>query len=143
MPDYQGLSFFDRRLKITCTDLLSHLQLKPEYEAEYIDIHANVWPGVLSALGRHNIADYSIHYYKPLRLLIATFKYTGNDYESDMAGIAADPETQRWWKVTDQMQESFQEQATGSGESVPWWTVCRDSETTQPGREAESHEIIS
>lgn len=40
-----------------------------------------------------------------------------------MAGIASDPETQRWWKVTDQMQESFQDGANGSGGSAPWWTV--------------------
>ncbi|KAI0345058.1 rhamnose mutarotase [Trametopsis cervina] len=98
------------------------IKLKPEYEAEYINAHANVWPSVLSALARHNIADYSINYYKPLQLLIATFKYTGSDLEKDMADIAADPETQRWWELTDRMQESFQEGATGSGGSVPWWT---------------------
>ena len=78
---------------------------------------------MLSALGRHNIADYSIHYYPPLRLLIAHFKYTGSDYDADMAAIAADPETQRWWKVTDGMQDSFVEGATGSGGAVPWWQV--------------------
>lgn len=50
-------------------------------------------------------------------------KYTGADYTKDMAGIAADPETQRWWKVTDGMQESFEKGATGSGGEVPWWTV--------------------
>ncbi|KAI0818499.1 rhamnose mutarotase [Irpex lacteus] len=103
------------------------MPLKPEYEEEYIQIHANVWPSVLSALARHNIADYSIHYHKPLQLLIAHFKYIGSDYEKDMAGIASDPETQRWWTVTDQMQESFQDGASGSGASgsggsVPWWT---------------------
>ncbi|KAI0685155.1 rhamnose mutarotase [Cytidiella melzeri] len=98
------------------------IKLKPEHESEYIELHADVWRSVLSALERHNIADYSIHYHKPLRLLIATFKYTGADFEKDMAAIAADPETQRWWKVTDHMQESFQQDATGSGGSVPWWT---------------------
>ncbi|KAL1947271.1 hypothetical protein VTO73DRAFT_14232 [Trametes versicolor] len=96
-------------------------QLKPEAEAEYRSIHANVWPGVLAALARHHIADYSIHYYVPLRLLIANFKYTGSDYDEDMRGIAADPETQRWWKLTDGMQESVVEGATGSGGDIPWW----------------------
>ena len=82
-----------------------------------------MWPGVLAALERHNIADYSIHYYPPLQLLIANFKYVGEDYDADMRGIAADPETQRWWAVTDGMQESFVEGATGSGGAVPWWQV--------------------
>ncbi|KAI0324691.1 rhamnose mutarotase [Cubamyces sp. BRFM 1775] len=97
------------------------IKLKPEHEAEYKAIHANVWPGVLAALARHHIADYSIHYYPPLRLLIANFKYTGADFDADMRGIAADPETRRWWELTDGMQESFVEGATGSGGAVPWW----------------------
>ncbi|KAH9857570.1 rhamnose mutarotase [Lenzites betulinus] len=97
------------------------IKLKPEAEAEYRGIHANVWPGVLAALARHHIADYSIHYYPPLHLLIANFKYTGVDYDADMRLVAADPETQRWWQVTDGMQESLVEGATGSGGAVPWW----------------------
>lgn len=78
---------------------------------------------MLAALARHHIADYSIYYYAPLRLLIANFKYIGSDYDEDMRGIAADPETQRWWKVTDGMQESVVEGATGSGGDIPWWQV--------------------
>ena len=31
--------------------------------------------------------DYSINYYAPLKLLIATMKYTGNDYEGDMKKV--------------------------------------------------------
>ena len=69
--------------------------------------------------------DYSIHYYPPLQLLIANFKYDGTDFDADMREIAEDPETQRWWKVTDHMQESFVEGATGSGGAVPWWQVRR------------------
>lgn len=98
-------------------------KLKPAAVEEYKEIHAAVWPGVLLALERAHIVDYSIHHYLPLQLLVATFKYTGNDYEGDMAKVAQDPETQRWWKVTDLMQESFEEGAEGSGKEVPWWTV--------------------
>jgi hypothetical protein len=50
-------------------------------------------------------------------------KYTGNDYEGDMQKVAEDPETQRWWAVTDGMQSSFNDGATGSGKDIPWWTV--------------------
>ena len=50
-------------------------------------------------------------------------KYTGTDYEADMKKVAEDPETQRWWKVTDGMQESFEGGAEGSGKETPWWTV--------------------
>lgn len=37
--------------------------------------------------------------------------------------MAADSETQKWWKITDAMQESFEEGAEGSGKDIPWWTV--------------------
>ncbi|KAJ7118846.1 hypothetical protein C8R44DRAFT_789434 [Mycena epipterygia] len=98
-------------------------QLKPSAEAEYRAIHAAVWPGVLAALERAHVTDYSIHYYAPLQLLIANFKYTGLDYEADMKKVGEDPETQRWWKVTDGMQETLVEGAQGSGGDIPWWAV--------------------
>ncbi|KAF8898242.1 hypothetical protein CPB84DRAFT_1780691 [Gymnopilus junonius] len=47
--------------------------------------------------------------------------WPGLDYEDDMKKIAEDPDTQRWWKVTDEMQESLVEGAEGSGTDLPWW----------------------
>ncbi|PPQ66038.1 hypothetical protein CVT26_010794 [Gymnopilus dilepis] len=98
-------------------------RLKPTHSAAYIQLHAHPWPGVLAALARAHITDYSIHYFAPLHLLIAHFKYTGREgeYESDMRRIAEDEETRRWWALTDAMQESFVEGAVGSGGDVPWW----------------------
>ncbi len=32
-------------------------------------------------------------------VLFAYFEYSGNDYEKDMALIAACPHTQEWWKL--------------------------------------------
>lgn len=55
--------------------------------------------------------------------MIATFKYSGSDYEGDMRKVGKDPETQRWWEITDGMQESLVEGAEGSGKDIPWWTV--------------------
>ncbi|KAF9036869.1 rhamnose mutarotase [Panaeolus papilionaceus] len=109
------------------------IKLKSQYIAEYKKIHANTWPSVLSALQKAHITDYSIHHFHhptltttttksdPLHLLIATFKYTGSDYDADMKTIAEDPETERWWKITDVMQESFVEGVEGSGRDLPWW----------------------
>jgi len=97
------------------------IKLKPEAEAEYKTLHAAAWPDVLAALARHGIADYSIHYYPPMHLLIANFKYTGNDFETDMQKMGEDEETRRWWALTDKMQESFVDGAEGSGGKLPWW----------------------
>lgn len=61
--------------------------------------------------------DYSIHHTvlplvsvssdvpshdKETHLLIAHMRYMGQkeDFETDMAKVAEDPETQRWWKVS-------------------------------------------
>jgi L-rhamnose mutarotase len=34
----------------------------------------------------------------------SNFEYTGNDFQADMAKMAADPTTQKWWKETDPCQ---------------------------------------
>lgn len=36
--------------------------------------------------------------------LFSYLEYTGRDFEADMRKMAADPETQRWWKETDPCQ---------------------------------------
>ncbi|KAF8812003.1 rhamnose mutarotase [Phlegmacium glaucopus] len=107
----------------TATRICQVIKLKPSAVDEYIKVHAAVWPGVLAALERAHIMDYSIHHYAPLQLLIANFKYTGDDYEADMKKVAQDPETQEWWRLTDGMQESLVEGAEGSGRGIPWWAT--------------------
>jgi L-rhamnose mutarotase len=78
------------------------IHLRAEDEAEYIRYHADVWPTVLKRIEDCNIRNYSIF----LRdsMLFAYFEYHGADYAADMAQMAADPETQRWWKIMDPMQ---------------------------------------
>lgn len=90
------------------------IRLRPEKAAEYRKLHADVWPGVLAALRRANISNYSIF----LRdgLLFAYLEYTGTDYAADTASIAADPETQRWWQLTDPCQQPVESAAEGE-----WW----------------------
>ena len=92
----------------------SVVRLRPEKAAEYLALHADVWPGVLAALRRAHVSNYSIF----LRdgLLFSYLEYTGTDYEADMASIAADPETQRWWRLTDPCQQPVDTAAPGE----PW-----------------------
>jgi L-rhamnose mutarotase len=92
----------------------SVIRLRPEKEAEYRRLHADAWPGVLAALKRANIANYSIF----LRdgLLFSYLEYTGTDYAADTAAIGADPETQRWWQLTDPCQQAVDSVAPGE-----WW----------------------
>jgi L-rhamnose mutarotase len=88
--------------------------IKPEEIAEYERIHENIWPTVAATLKRTNIQNYSIFRYE--NLLFAYMEYTGTDYEADMALIAADPETQNWWKITAPMQVQVPEALDGE-----WW----------------------
>ena len=90
------------------------IRLRPEAREEYIRIHAEVWPTVLATIATCHIRNYSIYLYGDL--LISYFEYHGSDYEADMRKMAADPETQRWWKVTDPMQSRVAE----AGEDT-WW----------------------
>jgi L-rhamnose mutarotase len=71
--------------------------IKPEKIAEYKALHAAVWPAVLAKLKEANVSNYSIFLREPEHLLFGYWEYHGEDFEADMAMIAADPETQRWW----------------------------------------------
>ena len=80
--------------------------LKPEMEARYRELHAEVWQGVLDRLDASNVRNYSIFVgtIAGQQYLFSYFEYDGTDYEGDMAKIAADPETRRWWVETDPCQ---------------------------------------
>ena len=71
------------------------IQLKPEGAEAYKKYHAKAWPGVLKMIEECNIRNYSI-WCRELTLF-AYFEYVGDNFEADMAKMAADPETQRWW----------------------------------------------
>jgi L-rhamnose mutarotase len=81
----------------------SVIRLRPEREEEYLRLHAAAWPAVLAQITRSNIRNYTIF----LRdgYLFAYFEYVGNDFDRDMAAMAADPVTRQWWAITDACQE--------------------------------------
>ena len=83
----------------------SVVRLRPEHEEEYIRLHKDVWPAVLDRISKSSITNYSIF----LRdgYLFSYFEYTGDDFEADMAAMAADPDTQRWWAVCVPCQEKL------------------------------------
>ena len=75
----------------------SVIRVWPEKLDEYKKLHAAVWPDVLKMITACNIHDYSI-YHKD-GWLFSYFEYTGTDFKADMAKMAADPLTQKWWDV--------------------------------------------
>lgn len=97
----------------------SVIRLRPEHEAEYRRLHALPWAEVLATLRSANIRNYSIF----LRdgLLFSYLEYTGEDYAADCARIAADPNTQCWWQLTDPCQQPIDSAAEGE-----WWAVAEE-----------------
>ncbi len=63
--------------------------VKPEKFEEYTKYHAAVWPEILSMISACNIRNYSIFHKDGL--LFAYFEYVGEDFDADMAKMAADP----------------------------------------------------
>jgi L-rhamnose mutarotase len=92
------------------------IRVRPERIDEYERLHADPWPGVLEQIRRSNVRNYSI--FRHGTDLFAYFEYVGDDFERDMAAMAGDPETQRWWALTDAMQDPLPDREPGS-----WWTT--------------------
>lgn len=87
--------------------------LKPEKAAYYKELHAHPWPAVNEKLKEVNIQNFSIHLkeIEGKQYLFAYLEYTGSDFDADMAKMAADPETQRWWKESDPCQSPLPDAA--------------------------------
>jgi L-rhamnose mutarotase len=92
------------------------IRVKPETFDEYVKYHADVWPDVLAMIRECNIRNYSI-YHKD-GYLFAYFEYHGEDFEADMAKMAADPTTQKWWDIMMPMQAPLETRAEGE-----WWAT--------------------
>ena len=72
-------------------------------------------PEVLQKITKCNIRNYSI--YHKYGYLFSYFEYAGEDFNADMARMAADPVTQAWWKETDPCQERVENHQAGE-----WWS---------------------
>ncbi|CDK24742.1 unnamed protein product [Kuraishia capsulata CBS 1993] len=97
------------------------VKVKPERLAEYIEIHKKVPSPVLNLIEKYNIHDYSIFYSEHFQLLIANFKYLGDDLERDSELMRNEPANAEWWKITDGMQQTLVEGSTGSTDPKGWW----------------------
>ncbi|GMQ57377.1 L-rhamnose mutarotase [Vallitalea sediminicola] len=92
----------------------SVIKVKSDKLDEYKKLHADVWPDVLKMIKECNIVNYSI-YYKD-GYLFSYYEYSGNKYEEDMAKMAADPITQKWWEICKPCQEPLTTRKKGE-----WW----------------------
>ena len=90
--------------------------VKPQDLEAYTQYHAAVWPEILDMIRQCNISNYSI--FLKDHMLFAYFEYIGDDFDADMAKMAADPKTQEWWDIMMPMQQPIA--TRGEGE---WWAT--------------------
>jgi len=93
--------------------------VKPENFESYKKYHAEVWPEVLDMISKCNIRNYTIFHREGM--LYAYFEYIGNNFAADMAKMAADPTTQKWWAIMEPMQEPLADRKAGE-----WWTELEE-----------------
>ena len=90
------------------------IRVRAEKFEEYKRLHGDVWPDVLQMIRDCNIQNYSIFHKDGY--LFSYFEYTGDDFDGDMARMAADPTTQKWWDVCKPCQEPLETRTEGE-----WW----------------------
>lgn len=93
----------------------SVIKVRPEKLEEYKRLHANPWKEINSMIRECNIRNYSIYYRDGY--LFSYFEYVGDNYEADMAKMAADPMTQKWWELCKPCQQPLETRAEGE-----WWS---------------------
>ena len=97
----------------------SVVMLRPEKVSEYVRLHAAVWPDVLQTIKSCHIRNYSIYLRKLAdnrHYLFSYFEYIGSDFAADMAKMAANPATQKWWDVCKPCHEPLADRAPDE-----WW----------------------
>lgn len=102
----------------------SVIRLKPGAREEYERLHRAVWPEVLATITACGIRNYSIFLARlddGRDYLFACYDYVGSDFAADQRKMAADPATQRWWKLTDPLQEPIEGREPGA-----WWLSMRE-----------------
>ena len=97
----------------------SVIKIKLDKLEEYKKLHANIWPEVAKTITECNIINYSIFHKDGY--LFSYFEYIGKNYESDMAKMAADLTTQKWWDICMPMQEPLETRREGE-----WWAEMEE-----------------
>ncbi len=91
------------------------IKVRPDQFEAYKYHHANPWKEINGMIKECNISNYSIFHRDGY--LFAYFEYVGNDFEGDMAKMAADPKTQEWWDLVKPMQQPLENRKEGE-----WWS---------------------
>lgn len=87
------------------------IRVKPEGLEEYKRYHANPLPGVNEMIKECHLSNYSI--YVRGDIMFSYFEYDGEDFDADMAKMAADPATQHWWSLVKPLMQPLPDRLEG------------------------------
>lgn len=90
--------------------------VKPDMIDEYKRLHSAVWPDVLAQIRNSNIHNYTIFLREPENLLFGYWEYDGTDITADLARMAQNETTRKWWTFTDPCQSPL----SSRGEGEQW-----------------------
>jgi L-rhamnose mutarotase len=99
--------------------------LNSEKIAEYVRLHAAIWPDVAKMIRECQIRNYSIFFRRlpdGQHYLFSYFEYHGVDFAADMAKMAADPVTQKWWELCKPCQQPLADRRPGE-----WWADMEEA----------------
>ena len=102
----------------------SVIELREDKIEQYNTLHAAVWPDVLAMIRQCNIRNYSIYLRRlpdDKHYLFSYFEYIGTDFDADMAKMAADSCTQKWWDVCKPCHNPLPDRAEGQ-----WWADMQE-----------------
>lgn len=91
-------------------------RISPDKVDDYIAYHADVWHAILEMIHACNIHNYSI--FNLNGQMFSYYEYVGDDYEADMAKMAADLNTQEWWAIMNPMEDMGETAIKGEMEEV-------------------------
>jgi L-rhamnose mutarotase len=95
------------------------IRLRAGCEEAYRKYHKAVWPEIVEMIRACKITNYSI--FLKDDMLYSYFEYGGDNFESDMAKMAAHSETREWWAVMRPMQEPLETRQSGE-----WWAEMEE-----------------
>ncbi len=105
------------------------IKLKPGMYDQYTRLHDRTWDQVLKRMADSNMRNFVVYYHKEMSLLFHHWEYVGTDLEKDMAAVAADPVTKKWWTFCEPCQQPFQwsgkppsQGGNGDKEGDSWWS---------------------
>ena len=82
-------------------------KLVPGTADDYIELHKNVWPGVVQAGHDAHMQNFSIYRFGDY--LFSYYEYAGDDYDEDMRRKAALPVSQEWQEATGKYRQIMEE----------------------------------